>query len=146
MRLATAVLVLAAVGLIAADEPKKDDTEAFKGKWATVSIKVAGQDAPADEIKKLKLTFDAKTYTNIVGDQTVEEGDYAIDSSKTPKTIDFDIKKGPDQGKKQLGIYKVEGDKLIMVVALPGSTERPKSWKPAASENMIEATFEREKR
>ena len=75
----------------------------------------------------------------------MEEGGYTIDASKTPKTIDFDIKKGQDQGKKQLGIYKIEDNKLTIIAAQPGSTERPKSLQPAASDAMLEVVLERVK-
>ena len=145
MRLASAVVALAAVGFIAADEPKKDDAEALKGNWTAVSIKSGGQDAPANDVKKFKISFAVKTYTNTVGEEAVEEGGFTIDPSKTPKTMDFDIKKGPEEGKKQLAIYQLEGDKLTLVVALPGATERPKSLKPEASEQVIEVIFERAK-
>jgi uncharacterized protein (TIGR03067 family) len=145
MRLTSGVLLLAAIGFLAADEPKKDDAEAFKGNWTALSIKSGEQETPADVVKRLKFTFDGKAYTNILGDEVVEEGGYTIDASKTPKTIDFDIKKGDDAGKKQLGIYKIEENKLTLVVAQPGSTERPKSLQPAPSDNMIEAVLERAK-
>ena len=145
MRIANTVLVLAAIGSIAADDPKKDATPGFKGNWTTVSLKVGGQEAPADEAKKMKFGFEDATYTNSSGDDFMEEGAYSTDTSKTPNTIDFDIKKGPEAGKKQLGIFKIEGDKATLVVALPGSTERPKSFKPDDSEQMIVAVIERVK-
>jgi uncharacterized protein (TIGR03067 family) len=136
--------MLAAMLMIAADDPKKD-AEALKGNWTAASIKHAGQALPADQAKTFKLTFDAKTYTNKVGDEFLEEGGFTIDPSKTPKTMDFDIKKGPDEGKKQLAIYQLDGDKLTIVAAFPGATERPKSLKPEASAEVIEAVFERTK-
>jgi uncharacterized protein (TIGR03067 family) len=145
MRTATTVLVLAAIGFIGADDPKKDAKPTLKGNWTAVSLKAGGQEAPADEAKKMKFGFEDATYTNSSGDDYMEEGAYTTDTSKTPNTIDFDIKKGPDAGKKQLGIFKIEGDTATLVVALAGSTERPKSFKPDDSENMIVAVIERVK-
>jgi uncharacterized protein (TIGR03067 family) len=136
--------MLAAISFVAADEPKKDDTPSLKGNWTTVSIKVGGQEAPAGEAEKMKFSFDDKSYTNSYGDQ-LEEGGYTVDASKTPNTIDFDIKKGPDAGKKQLGIFKLDGDKLTIVVAQAGSTERPKLLKPEDSEQMTVAVLARVK-
>jgi uncharacterized protein (TIGR03067 family) len=144
MRIAITLLVVAAINL-AADDPKKDDTAAFKGNWTAVSIKMAGQEVPAEDLKKFKCSFGDKTYTNSVGGEVIEEGGYTIDAMKTPKTIDFDIKKGSDEGKKQLGIYKVEGDTLTMVVGQAGATERPKSLKPEAGDQLIEVVLERVK-
>jgi uncharacterized protein (TIGR03067 family) len=145
MRLTHAMLVLAMFGFAAADDPKKDDAETFKGSWAVASFKVGGQAAPADDIKNLKLSFDGKSYASKDGERVDEEGSYTLDPSKTPRTIDFDIKKGRDEGKKQLGIYALEGTKLTLILGLPGATERPKSLKPEASAGLIEVILERPK-
>ena len=145
MKFANAVVLLSAVALIAADEPKKDDAEALKGNWSAVSLKEGGKSAPDDLIKKLKATFDGKSYTNIVDGDVIEAGDYTIDASKMPKTIDFDIKKGQGEGKKQLGIFQIEGNKLTFVVSEPGSPDRPKSLKLADTDPFVEVVLERAK-
>ena len=140
----TAVLVLCAIGFAAAEDPKKETTT-LKGRWSAISITHAGQAAPDDFLKNFKFTFEEKTYTNVLNGEVVEEGDYTIDDSKTPKTIDFDIKTGSDKGKKQVGILKVEGDKVTMVVAEAGVKDRPSSFKVEAASNLIEAVLQREK-
>jgi uncharacterized protein (TIGR03067 family) len=93
----------------------------------------------------MKFGFDDQSYTNSVGDPVDEAGSYTIDASKTSNTIDFDIGKGPDAGKKQLGLFKIEGDKLTIVVAKPGSTDRLKALKPEDSEQVIVAVLARGK-
>ena len=133
------------MAFIAADEPKKDDAESLKGNWSAVSLKQGGRSAPDDLIKKFKVTFDGKGYTNIVDGEVIEVGGYTIDSSKTPKTIDFDIKKGPSEGKKQLGIFEIAGDKLTLVVADAGAPDRPKSIKPEDTDSVVEVVLERAK-
>jgi uncharacterized protein (TIGR03067 family) len=145
MRLANAMLLLATIGFIAADEPKKDDAEGLKGTWTAVSIMHSGQPAPDDLVKSFKFSMDGKSYTNTIGGQVMEEGSYTIDTTKTPRTIDFDIKTGNDQGKKQLAIFKLEGDRLTIVAAEAGSKERPKTLKHEASDSVLEATLERAK-
>jgi uncharacterized protein (TIGR03067 family) len=145
MRLANAVVVLCAVGFIAADEPKKDDAEALKGNWSAISFQQGGRAAPDDLIKKFKASFDGKNYKNLVDGQVLEEGGYTIDASKTPKTIDFDIRKGDGEGKKQLAVFQLEGNKLTLVVAEPGSTDRPKSMKTEKTDPFIELVLERAK-
>jgi uncharacterized protein (TIGR03067 family) len=146
MRIAKRVLLLSVVGLIAADEPKKkDDAESFKGNWSIVSMKMDGRSAPEDLVKNFRCRFEEKTYNNTIASDVVEEGSYTIDASKTPRTIDFDIKKGHDEGKKQLGIYKLEGDKLTLVLTEPGSTTRPKSFKAEAGDSLVEVVLQRVK-
>jgi len=145
MRLARTLLTLSAVGFLAAQDPKKDEADTLKGKWSAVTIAVGGKPAQDEVVKAFKLTIDDKTYTHLLGTEVVEEGGYKIDASKSPKTIDFDIKKGPDAGKRQLGIYMVEGDKLTMVVANAGSEDRPKSFKVDPESLIVEIVFEKAK-
>ena len=143
MRFTHVVLVVAVVGLIAADEPKKDDSESLKGNWTAVSMKQNKQSLPEDFVKTFKLSMDGKNYTNTAGQEVQEEGGYVIDASKMPKTIDFDIKKGPDAGKKQLGLYKLEVDKLTIAVSPSDSTERPKSLNADDSNEVMVVVLER---
>jgi uncharacterized protein (TIGR03067 family) len=142
MRLTAAFVVLCAAGILAADDTKKDDAEAIKGKWKAVSISMGGEPQADELVKNFTLNFESKDYTNSVGDM-VEEGSYSIDSTKSPKTIDFDIKKGPDEGKKQLGVYKLDGDKLTFVVSAAGSTDRPKSLTVEKGSELFEFVLER---
>jgi uncharacterized protein (TIGR03067 family) len=144
MRVAAAIFVLSAVGFVAADDAKKDDAELLKGKWKAVSISMGGEPVPDEVVKDFKMNFDGKEYKNTAGDM-VEEGSYTIDASKSPKTIDFDIKTGPDAGKRQLGIYKIEGEKLTMVVARAGSDERPKSFTVDPDSTIVEIVLEKVK-
>jgi uncharacterized protein (TIGR03067 family) len=145
MRLASAMLILSAVGFVSADDAKKDDADSFKGKWSAVSMSVNGQALPEDVIKSLKMTFDDKSYTLTTGDTTNEEGSYTVDTSKSPKTIDLDIKKGDDAGKQQLGLFKIEGSKLTFLFGLPGSNERPKSFKVEEGSPTVEIVLEKVK-
>jgi uncharacterized protein (TIGR03067 family) len=146
MAVAESVLIVVTLAVIAADEPKKkDDAQAFQGNWSVVSMSMGGQPTPEAFVKNLRCKFEEKTYNNTIAGQVIEEGSYAIDPVKTPKTVDFEIKKGHDQGKKQLGIYKIEGDKLTLVLTQAGSTTRPDSFKIEAGAPMLEVVLERVK-
>jgi uncharacterized protein (TIGR03067 family) len=146
MRLAKVALLFCAIGAIAADDPKKtDDAETFKGDWKAVSVVTqTGESIPADVAGQFKFNFDGKKYVNKFAEM-VEEGGYTIDASKTPKTIDFEIKTGDDKGKKQLGIYKIEDGKLTIIAAVAGSETRPSSFKREAGAQVLEVVLEREK-
>jgi uncharacterized protein (TIGR03067 family) len=144
MCLANSAMLLVSIAFLAVDDAKKDDAEALKGKWVAVSIKQGGMAVPDEVVKEFKFKFDGKEYVNSAPGQS-EEGGYKIDSSKSPKTIDFDIKTGNDKGKKQLGVYKLDGDKLTIVAAIAGETERPKSTEPGADDPVLLVVLEREK-
>jgi uncharacterized protein (TIGR03067 family) len=145
MRIVNAFLILTALGFLDADEPKKTPADLLKGKWSAVSLSMNGVKAQEDFLKGYKLNLEETTYTNLMGEEIAEEGEYRIDSAKSPKTIDFDIKKGQDQGKKQLGIYKLEGDKLTIVAAKPGSDERPNSFTVDPTSDILELVLEKAK-
>jgi uncharacterized protein (TIGR03067 family) len=144
MCLANSAMLLVSIAFLAVDDAKKDDAEALKGKWVAVSIKQGGMAVPDEVVKTFKFSFDGKEYVNSAIGQS-EEGGYKLDSTKSPKTIDFDIKTGNDKGKKQLGVYKLDGDKLTIVAATAGETERPKSTEPAADDPVLLVVLEREK-
>jgi uncharacterized protein (TIGR03067 family) len=145
MTLTTTFLLVFSLATVAADDPpKKDDAESLKGTWKALSAKAEGQSVPEEFVKSMTFNFDGKKYIQKVQDQS-EEGNYSIDASQSPKTIDLDIKTGNDQGKKQIGIYKIEDGKLTFVVAKPGSKDRPKSFKPEEGADVIEFVLEREK-
>ena len=145
MKLTTTFLLVCSLASAAADDPKKkDDAESFKGTWKAVSVKQGGQNVPDEFVQSMTFNFDGKKYLQKVQGQS-EEGNYSIDASQSPKTIDLDIKTGNDQGKKQLGIYKIEDGKLTFVVAMAGSKDRPKSFKLKEGSEVIEFVLEREK-
>ena len=139
MMLTTTFLLVCSLALAAADDPpKKDDADVLKGTWKALSVKQGGQIVPEEFVKSMTFNFDGKKYVQKVQGQS-EEGNYSIDASQSPKTIDLDIKTGNDQGKKQIGIYKIEDGKLTFVVAMAGSKDRPKSFKPEEGADVIES-------
>jgi uncharacterized protein (TIGR03067 family) len=139
------MLILSAAGLLAADDAKKDDAEALNGKWSVVSWSHGADALPSDLIKDMKISFEDKTYKITGQDPFAEEGEYTIDASKSPKTIDFEIKKGQDAGKHQLGIYKLDGNKLTIIAAGASSKERPTSFKVEAGADVVEVVLEKPK-
>ena len=142
VNVARIVLLLVTFGVSAADEPKQGGAKDLKGRWTAVLIIFRGQPAKQDAVRNFEATFDGRTYTNIVGGKLDRGGNVHSRRFESPKTIDFHITTGPDQGKQQLAIYKLEGERLTMVFSEPGSSERPKSFDPGTSG---EAVFTRAK-
>ena len=77
-------------------------------------------------MKELTFVIKNNTYTLSVGATEIETGTFKLDSSKKPKTIDLEIQSGNDKGKKQPGIYELEGDTFKVCLAFPGESDRPK--------------------
>jgi len=141
--------VALAVGLLlAADTPKEDpakkkDSEKLQGAWKGDSGEVDGNALPDEFLKAAKFGFKGDKYTFEAGDEK-ESGTITLDASKTPATIDLKIEEGRDKGKTQLGIYKVEGDKVKFCFGQPDAKERPKDFSSKAGSDTIYIVFKRE--
>ena len=69
-----------------------------------------------------------------------------VNPNKDPKTIDNVLESGASKGKKQYGVYKLEGDKLTVCMTPPGRAEddRPKEFTTKDTTNVV-FVFERVK-
>jgi uncharacterized protein (TIGR03067 family) len=126
----TFTLIILAAGLaVAADTPKGAAKELAKlqGTWNVVAVEVDGQRLPAETTKGWKLVIKDNKYTFEAGKASTE-GTYRLDPAKTPKAIDATRTNGPDKGKTLLGIYQLDGDRLLMCFAEPGQKNRPASF------------------
>lgn len=99
------------------------------GSWLlTESTTPGGKKIPADLIAKLmgKLTI-AKggDYEQHAFGMKIESGKYKIDADKKPAWIDLNSTDGPNKGKPQLGIFKIESGKLTVALGKEGSGVRP---------------------
>src|SRR5262249_14397678 len=101
-----------------AKDAKKDDKDGLKGDWKITIAKQGGRDAD-DNIVGQPVTFE--------GDKLKfrHEATYTIDPTQKPKTIDVDVKDGPEreQGTWK-GVYELDGDKLTIHIGPPG-VDRP---------------------
>ncbi len=129
--------------LVAADDPTASTGgDAIKGIWAVESMTYEGNRAPDDRINGALLTaYDGKDYFQRQGGTIIEEGSYVLDPSKSPKAIDFLIRTGASAGKRQLGIYELDGNNLRVCVAAPGSTRRPRSFEAAGTLLVVNRRF-----
>src|SRR5271156_314856 len=113
--LSLAALLLFAVAAFPQDETKTEHMK-FQGKWAIESAVADGKELPAEVVKVFAMTFKGDAYTVSIGAEKTE-GTFTLDPSKNPKTIDIVPDNGPDRGKKQPGIYEIDGDKIKICAA-----------------------------
>jgi uncharacterized protein (TIGR03067 family) len=124
--LSLAALMLFAVVAFAQDDAKKADLPKFQGKWAIDSAVADGKELPAEVVKVFSMTFKDDAYRVLIGTEKTE-GTFTLDASKKPKTIDIVPDNGPDRGKRQPGIYEIDGDKIKICAAQPNK-ERPTTF------------------
>ncbi len=111
------------------------DLDKFQGTWEVVSAARGGDKAPAERLKRMQIVIKDKTMEIRMGDRVVETATIEIDSSKDPKTIDFQPKDREERKVEQPshGIYQFEGDTLKLCWRKRGG-ERPKEFATKADE------------
>jgi uncharacterized protein (TIGR03067 family) len=122
------------------------ELKALEGKWKAVGMEAGGQ--PFPKASMVDFTFIVAANGKATGRSPQEEyqATITVDPKKSPKTIDNLHDTGMQQGKKQYGIYKLEGDKWTVCMTRPGVAEsdRPKNFDTKGTANVV-FVFERQK-
>ena len=120
------VCLMTTVSTATADDPKDKKPEAaLEGAWTLASLEVNVQKVSGENLTNATMTIKGNKYAFKMQDQS-EEGTLKVDGGKKPATIDLDILTGEGQGKKQLGIYELEGTTWKLCLTEAGDETRPK--------------------
>ena len=124
--------VLAVLACVATSSGRADDAKVvgdlkkMQGTWSSV-----GGDVPEHQWvisgETVKVSFSGESYTCAI----------SVDPKAEPQpAIDFDVKEGPAgrAGKLAKGIYKFDGDRLIVCISIPGLDTRPAEFKTVDNE------------
>src|SRR5437870_4501843 len=147
-RIICVLIVLTTPLLLTADtgDEVRKELKALQGKWKTVAGEAAGKPFPKDEIPAFTVVIAADGKST--GQTPEEEFRFTItvNPKKNPKTIENLHESGEQKGKKQYGIYKLEGDKFTVCVTPRGSVagDRPKDFTTKDTTNVV-FVFERVK-
>ena len=147
MRFLGVLLVLITPLLLSAGEDDvRKELKALQGKWKAVALEAGGKPLPKTAVPDFLFIVgtDGKA-TGRMG-KVEYQAKVIVDPAKKPRTIDNVHETGAHKGKKQFGIYKLEGDKWTVCITAPGATEsdRPKSFDTKDTKNVV-FIFERAK-
>jgi len=115
------------------------ELKALEGKWKAVAMEAGGKPFPKEGVPD--FTFIVAADGKSIGQSS--QGEYqatiTVDPKKGPKTIDNLHESGAQKGKKQYGIYKLEGDKWTVCMTRPGVAEgdRPKDFDTKDTANVV---------
>jgi uncharacterized protein (TIGR03067 family) len=128
------------VGVNAADEKLEKKLEALQGKWLLerLETKDGKQDTRPngnDMVLEIKGT-------KFLTDDTEKAEILALHDDLDPKGIDVKRVDGSD---KDEGIYKLEGDKLTIVINVSAAKSRPANFDAPTAEGVILLEFSRKK-
>jgi uncharacterized protein (TIGR03067 family) len=130
-----AVLALTVGLLLGFAAPVRADEEAIArgrkalaGTWQAVSYALDGQKVAAEDLKHVRLHFDADGLAIAQRDgKTFLASKTTIDPTMEPATMDIAFIEGNDKGRTSLGLYRIEGDVLTICRSAPGKP-RPSSF------------------
>jgi uncharacterized protein (TIGR03067 family) len=122
----------------------KKDLALLQGEWSMVSGSADGQPLPAEMVKEMKRVCQGDQVTSTRAGQIFFKAKVTIDPSKNPKTIDYDMLEGFTKGKKQLGIYEINGDTFKSCFGAPGA-ERPSDFATKPGDQGTFTVWKREK-
>ena len=141
MRAMFVVLLIAATTL-AADKP--EELKALEGTWILDAATLDGRAHGAD-FEGMKLTLKGGEYT-IEFAENSDRGTFTIDPAKSPKWIDIKTgAKGPFKGLTLPGIYKLDGEKLVLCCHADGKVRPAEFGAQSKTRNML-LTYRREKK
>jgi uncharacterized protein (TIGR03067 family) len=113
------------------------DRDKIHGSWTVSAGEKAGQRAPAEGLKDVRMTFSGGKFTWKTGEK-VTEGTFSLDAAKTPREISMSA-----EGKKLAGIYRLEGDELTICVGI--GDDRPTDFVSKAGAKTLLLVLKREK-
>ena len=126
-----------------ADTALKSELQKLKGNWQMVSGSADGQAMPEDMLKQMKRSYNGDELQVTMAGRIFFRAKITIDPSKNPKTIDYEMLEGPTKGKRQLGIYEIDGDTFKSAFAKPDAP-RPQDFKEAEGKTV--SVWKREKK
>jgi uncharacterized protein (TIGR03067 family) len=122
----------------------QSELDMLKGNWKLISEVAAGQNVQVDATET--FYFNGRTLVDSIGGKVTDEFTIKIDPSKNPKEIDLIPLKQPNMGQTIYGIYKIEGDMLILCANfIPQGNRRPKAFESNQNNKTNILTMKKEK-
>src|SRR3954470_6482957 len=94
------------------EQATKADMARLQGEWTMVSGEIQGEAMPEGLRTTARRVAKENETAVMVGGQLFMKAKFTLDPTKTPKTIDYEMTGGPTEGKKQLGIYEIDGEEV----------------------------------
>ena len=114
------------------------DLETLQGLWKQIGLEADGTLNPPDDLSPpgAITAFIGNHFTVRTAEGALLlEGTFTLDTSVTPKAIDYVDSMGPDKGKRLPGIFKLEGDAFTFIAADEGKP-RPTVFRTSPGQTM----------
>jgi uncharacterized protein (TIGR03067 family) len=118
-----------------------NDLQKLQGTWNITSLEIDGQRMPAGAFSGSKVVIKGQKFTSL-GMGVTYKGTVELDAEKKPKLFDLIFTAGPEKGNRNLGIYKLDGDRWTICLATRG-TARPNEFATKPGTGVALETLER---
>ncbi len=109
--------------------PVSIDPKRLIGTWEVMAAEERGQRIEEMMLLDQALIFEADgSYRVLVGQTAIESGQFTVDAASNLGWIDLRITRGKDAGKVQRGLFRFEGNRLLLTFYRPGVESRPKDF------------------
>ncbi len=143
MRVFAVVSLLGLAPLLAAQPPKDPtDQERLQGEWVLVGLDVREESVPAAKLAGTALVVRGDKYTTVVKKKEYPTT-FKLDPKQDPKHIDMLIPDESGTPRLSKGIYKFDGDKLVIGRGQAPGGERPRDFVSSATNDVFVVTWER---
>ena len=120
-----------------------DSSGRLEGAWVPVAASVSGQELQVAELRVKYLVLDGHDYSIVDrSNQIVDSGEYLINESASPRTIDIVGRDGPNAGRSMLAIFELKDDQLTVCYDLDGDS-RPENMQVQEDQLLLSITYER---
>jgi uncharacterized protein (TIGR03067 family) len=117
------------------------DLDRLQGTWHVASLETDGQKMPASAFAGSHIIVTKNRFRSVAMGTTYA-GTIELNEKKTPKTLDLVFEHGPEEGNRNVGVYKLAGDRWTICLAMHGTT-RPKSFATKAGTGIALETLRR---
>jgi uncharacterized protein (TIGR03067 family) len=117
------------------------DLETLQGTWNVTSLETDGQKMPATAFNGARIVIDGNKFASL-GMGATYKGAVKLDPDSKPKAFDLLFTAGHAKGHRNLGIYKLAGDKWTICLATRGN-QRPGKFATAPGTGFALETLER---
>ena len=116
----------------------------LEGSWSFASLEIEGERISAAHTQHARLLIDGDRF-RMESPGANYEGVFNIDVEHEPHHIDIEFVEGPEAGKWNFGVFRLEGDRLHICLDMRGK-ERPQAFTIAAGSGHAYEVLHRETR
>lgn len=117
------------------------DLDKLQGTWHITALETDGDATPSAALRGATIVISGKQFVT-TGASERYEGTMTLDEKSKPKSFDLLFTSGPQDGTRNLGIYKLKGDTWTICIAMRGTT-RPKTFATAPHTGLALETLQR---